>query len=130
MHLAKITPLFRTARTSAGTVEQWSGVQVSFWVSSLSFDHQADEHWTEASELLLILYHPARHEILADMDGWYLGQYMAGTPIRLNTATDTLSLSESRIGTVDEHWLDEAEMILVRGRFAGTLQAGACSWRI
>jgi len=33
-----------------------------------------------------------------------------------------LAPGESRLGTVDEHWLDEAELIFVEARYLGTLK--------
>jgi len=125
MHLTNIASQFKTVRTSAGPAQQWAGVEARFWYAKLRFDHHHSILWEGNSlggALLVLLHNPARHEILGDFVSWQFGSSFAGTPISISSQLEHFELEENRLGSVDEHWLDGAELILVQAHYLGTLQ--------
>jgi hypothetical protein len=125
LRLSKVEPIFKTIHTNSGAGLQWAGCAMVFWYSFLVFDRHDERlqsYRAKVENLIPILYHPSRHEMLGDLRSLGAGRSFSGTPVSMNHHTVRFILDESHIGSVDEHWLDEAELVLIEPTYLGLLK--------
>ncbi len=128
--VSRLVHQYESRTTAAGLQQQWRGVEIYVDVRRLKFAHDA----AGRQPLTAVLWNPARNECFTPAPPSMLwdetsggGRFhdfnrynpISGTPVINDSDIVSLRLDRSRIGKVDQHWLDQAELLLVSVESAG-----------